>query len=192
MFKGGCPIEKEEQDYISQIISQTQAEMMKQLKKHKLIKPIENSPYQRTEKLLYNYNQFKKAIQNKQELIAEIESEGLARRSKDLVIMSGNHNMDTSTDAERAEAKIEVIKASINKIKGFIKLIDNALGKIRTDNYFDIIRMKYFEGFTHEDISYELGCDVSTVNRNKTRLINILKIYLFLDDSIVEFFDYWG
>lgn len=163
--------------------------LMAELKQHRLIKPNKDNAFQKTEKLLYNYIQFKKVIEKKQEQIKTIEAEGLAKRSKSLVKLNKNKSYDTSTDDEKAEAKIKEIQASIEKLEGYIRYIDDALDKISNDPYFDLIRLKYFEGLTHEDISYELDCDPTTVARNKNRLINILKIYLFPDDSILEFFD---
>jgi len=161
---------------------------MKELKQHRLLKSNKDSAFQKTEKLLYNYKQFKQVIEKKQEQIKTIENEGWAKRSKSIVILSTSNSYETSTDGEKAEARIEEIQASIEKIESYIQFIDNSLDRISTDQYFDIIRLKYFEGLTNEDISFELDCDPSTVTRHKNRLINIIKIYLFPDDSIVELF----
>jgi len=48
--------------------------------------------------------------------------------------------------------------------------------------------MKYFESKTREEIAEELEVDVSTITRNKNRLINTLKITLFSDEVIYELF----
>lgn len=101
--------------------------------------------------------------------------------------ISNNRTINNLTDAELAEKKIEEIEASIDKMIEYLDLIDEALEKISNDDYFDIIRMKYFEGKTHEEIAEYLNVDVSTVSRNKKRLINKLAIYLFPDDSMIEF-----
>lgn len=154
-----------------------------------MIKPNKDSAFQKTEKLLYNYNQFKKIIADKQEQIDIIAAIGLSKRSKSIVKLPMNQSHENKTDAERAEERIEEIKASMVKVQGYIQLIDDALDKISNDPYFDLIRLKYFEGLTREEISCELDCDTSTVTRNKNRLVNTLKIYLFPDDAIMELFD---
>jgi len=46
--------------------------------------------------------------------------------------------------------------------------------------------LKYFEDKTREEIAEELDCDVSTVSRNKSRLINKLLVRLFSDDALAE------
>lgn len=191
-FRGWCLVEAELQKYIKRIIIETREEtastLIRELERHKLIKPTKDNTFNKAEKLLYNYNNFKQAIDKKLEQIESIQVEGLAKRSKSIVIFSNNNNHQTLTDAERAEAKIEEIQASIEKLEGYIRMIDDALDNISNDKYFDIIKMKYFDGLTHEDISFELDCDISTVARNKNRLIHTVKIYLFPDDSMVEFF----
>lgn len=174
---------------MTELIKQVHAELMQELKRNKMVKPIKDSAFQKTEKLLYNYNQFKKVIEKKQEQIEMIAAIGLSNRSKSIVIVPTTKTFDTRTPGEKAEDRIEEIQASMVQMQWYIQLIDDALDKISADQYFDIIRLKYFEGQTVENISYELECDPSTVTRNKNRLVDILKIHLFPDDSIMELFD---
>ena len=67
-------------------------------------------------------------------------------------------------------------------------MIDKSLEKLHDDEYFKIINLKYFDNKKYEEIAELLEVDVSTVSRNKNRLINMLKIYLFSDDVINELF----
>lgn len=69
-----------------------------------------------------------------------------------------------------------------------VKKIDDALGDIEKDPYCEIIRMIYFEGCTREDCAEYFDTTVTTVSRNKTRLVNKLKVRLFSDDVIYELF----
>lgn len=48
--------------------------------------------------------------------------------------------------------------------------------------------MKYFEGKTREEIAEHFDVDVSTISRNKNRLINLLQIRLFSDEVIYQIF----
>ena len=66
--------------------------------------------------------------------------------------------------------------------------VDEALKKISGDLYFDIIRMFYFEKMTRENIALEFDTSVTTISRNKTRLLNQLALMLFSDDVIYELF----
>lgn len=70
----------------------------------------------------------------------------------------------------------------------FIDVVDRALKQIEDDDYFDIIPMIYFDGWSREEIAEFFGITVTTVSRNKTRLVNKLKTYIFADDVIKELF----
>lgn len=72
-----------------------------------------------------------------------------------------------------------------------IKLVEKmntALDAIKIDPYYDIIPMCYFEDKTREEIAERFDTTVTTISRNKTRLVNCLKNYLFSDDVIYELF----
>ena len=56
------------------------------------------------------------------------------------------------------------------------------------DEYYEIIRLKYFEKKKGEEIAEYFDVETSTISRNKNRLINVLKIYLFSDDVVNELF----
>lgn len=69
-----------------------------------------------------------------------------------------------------------------------VKIMDKALDDIKDDLYYDIIPMIYFENQTRENIAEHFGTTVTTISRNKVRLINKLKVRLFSDDVIFEIF----
>ena len=173
---------------IKQITKEGLADALKEFRNHGLIKPIHNVAFQKTEKVLYGYRNLKNAIAKKTQLIESIKADGLKRSSTSIVSYSAGTAYEVLTDAEKAADKIEAIRASISELNGYIEKVDAALLMISDEPHYDIIRMKYLDGATREDISFELSCDVGTVTRNKNRLINILKIYLFPEDSITELF----
>lgn len=72
--------------------------------------------------------------------------------------------------------------------KKFVDIIDNALKELLDDLYYDIIPMMYFENQTREAIAEYFDTTVTTISRNKTRLINKLKYLIFADDVIYELF----
>lgn len=99
-------------------------------------------------------------------------------------------------DRKSASQKTEELLKNYNAFKGSdqpytIKLVEKinaALEDIKDDPYFDIIPMSYFEDCTREEIAEKFNTTVTTISRNKTRLINVLKSYLFSDDVIYELF----
>lgn len=160
-----------------------------ELKRAGLMKDNKQTPFQKTEQLLYNYNNFKQAIEDKQEQIRSIHESGLPQKSKSISSFTTNDGMiNTDSELEKAEQKIEVIESSIVVTKRFISIIDGALDKIKDDPYYEVIKLKYFEEKSREEIAEIMCVDVSTITRNKNRLINALKINLFSDEVIYELF----
>jgi RNA polymerase sigma factor (sigma-70 family) len=96
--------------------------------------------------------------------------------------------VEVKSESEKAEEKIERIELSIKTTKNFIKIIDDAIDTLKDDPYYELIDMRYFKGRTREEIAEYFDCDVSTVNRNKNRLINLLQIRLFSDEVIQQIF----
>lgn len=71
----------------------------------------------------------------------------------------------------------------------FVKLIDEALKGISHDPYYEIIPMKYFSGFTHEQIAEHFDVQPAAISKQRKRLINQLRGVIFSDDFIKELFD---
>lgn len=69
-----------------------------------------------------------------------------------------------------------------------VNIIEDALKDINADLYFEIIPMIYFEGMTREEVAEQFNTTVTTISRNKNRLVNKLKNRLFSDDVIYELF----
>ena len=66
--------------------------------------------------------------------------------------------------------------------------IEAALHMISEDPYYSVITMYYIEGLTREDIADTLNTSVTTVSRNKTRLLKRLSAVLFSDDYIRQLY----
>jgi len=175
---------KQIENYMNELIYKYTSE----LKKQGLLRNNKRTPFQKTETLLYNYNNFKAAIQDKHDQIEEIKNVGLRKRSKSITSISSNPTYEIKSDIDKAEEKIESIEQSIQVTKNFIRIIDNAIDMLKDDPYFDIIRMKYFEGKTREEMAEYYDVDVSTISRNKNRLVNLLQIRLFSDEVIYQIF----
>lgn len=129
------------EETINATIQATAKAIAAELKKQGLIKK-QSAAYEKTERLLYSYIDYKMAV-----------------KSKDC---------------------IEPVKIS------YVDLIERNLLRVKEDPYFNIIVYRYFEDKTIDDIAGILNLEPSTVNRNKTRLINKLKISFFPDEAIEE------
>ena len=68
----------------------------------------------------------------------------------------------------------------------FVDLIDEALSGISHDPYYEIIPMKYFSGFTHEQIAEHFDVQPAAISKQRKRLINQLRGVIFSDDFITE------
>ena len=174
---------------IDHTVKKAVVETITDLKRQNLITHGKQTPFQKTETLLFNVPNFKAVIKDKEEQIEELRCYGLRKKSSSIPNFSGSTGLvEVKTDAEKAEEKIEAIEFSISTTKGFIRIIDDAIDCLKDDPYYEIIPMRYFDNASMEDIAVHFECDVSTVRRNKNRLINLLQIRLFSDEVIQQIF----
>ena len=173
---------------LNAIIQQTAREVVTELKKNNMLKENKQTPFQKTETLLYNYNNFKQLIEDKYNQIKMIQEDGVPKKSSSITSFSDNGSFEVKCEMEKCEDMIHAITHSIKSTESFIRLIDEALNGVSDDPYFEIIRLKYFEKQTREDIADYFDCDIKTVSRNKNRLINMLQIRLFSDEYIHHIF----
>ena len=174
---------------IDQTAKKTVVETVAELKRQNLIVEGRQTPFQKTETLLFNYNHFKAAIKDKEDQIREIKESGLAKKSACFSTYSGNDGyIEVKSDEEKADEKIERIEFSIRTTRNFIRIIDSALDALKDDSYYELINLRYFKGWSREQIAEYFDCDVKTVTRNKNRLINLLQIKLFSDEVIQQIF----
>lgn len=125
---------------VNEIIEETVNRTITKLKLSGLMKDNRQTAFQKTEQILKNYNELKKAY----------SEDGTAKK--------------------------------------FVDIVDNALNEILDDAYYDIIPMIYFENQTREMVAEYFDTTVTTISRNKRRLINRLKYLIFADDVIYELF----
>lgn len=170
---------------LGQVIDDSINRFFEELIRKKLIKN-ELSSHKKTELLLYNYKNFQEAIALKNEKIAEIKIDGLPEKSKGITSFGGVMGGDFICPVEKEENRIEDLEKSIQLTKKLVEMIEEVLNLIKSDEYFKVIELKYFENKTLEEISYTFNKDISTISRNRMRLINRMKIALFSDDFIKE------
>lgn len=106
--------------------------------------------------------------------------------------MAGLMKDDRKTAYEKTEKLLRNYEAFKTSDQPYtiklVKKINDALDAIADDPYYEIISMCYFENETREIMAEYFDTTVTTISRNKTRLINKLKVQLFSDDVIYELF----
>lgn len=159
--------------------------IFEELSKRNLLRKS-STTYQNTESLLYKYNDLKKSIEDREEEIKEIKTTGLRSKSKSILQMpqGGPHNDELETDI------INGLIVDIKKTQLIINRIDRIINKFKNDKYIEIVKQKYFEGKTQQDIADYFDKDTTTIWRNNKRLINEIKVYLFPNDVVKEL-NYW-
>lgn len=140
------------------------------------------SIYSKTESLLYNLPQLKKAVQERREQISEIERYGLPRASKSFTVFIPNSGyVDTTSEYEKKENKLDQLHGVIIELENRITQIEAAVDTVKDDPYFPIIKMRYFDKKTNAQIAERLKCDEGTVKRHKNKMLESIRFALFRD-----------
>lgn len=71
------------------------------------------------------------------------------------------------------------MEATIAADEEEISTIERAISQIECDKFTLALTGKYFCGMTDEEIGAEIGCDATTVWRNRKRLMQIVMTYLY-------------
>lgn len=106
--------------------------------------------------------------------------------------MAGLMRDDRKTAYQKTEELLRNYNAFVESDQPYtqklVRKIDAALESIKDDIYYDVIPMTYFEGSTREAVAEYFDTTVTTISRNKNRLVNKLKVRLCSDDVIYELF----
>jgi hypothetical protein len=141
------------------------------------------SPFQKTEKLLFELKYLKGAIDVKYKHIAGLKNDPVLLSKKEIGV-----NVQSSkkylSEVEKIENKIDKLEKEIERLQIVVEMTEKALDTIREDKYFKIIEMKYFEELTFEYISEVLEIGERTAKRHKNRLITKLRTIIFSDDAV--------
>lgn len=150
----------------------------------------EKTAYQKTEQLLFAYNGFKRIVEERKQEIADLRKYGVPQKSAGAVggtrVQSSRSNVGIVLPEDAVEDAVRSVEASVQGTVQAIALIDKCMYSLRTDPYYDVLPMRYFEGRTLEDIGVYFGCDHTTVSRNKNRLVKELAMRLFPDEVVKE------
>ncbi|MSA02928.1 hypothetical protein GKG47_14165 [Lactonifactor sp. BIOML-A3] len=157
------------------------------LRRTGLMKDDTRTPFQKTEWVLYKYNEFLKVIASREKDIIDTEIYGVKQKSKSITSF-GRANGYIKDDDEKKEEKIKELSQENETTKKFINTVDTAIDTIRDDPWIEIISLKYFMGYSNVKCAELLECDEKTIRRHRNRLINTLSIQLFSDEVITSLF----
>ena len=165
----------------------TETEVVKivinELQERNLIKKVKDS-YKNTEYLLNNFDLLNKSISDMKLQIEDLKTYGIRKSGKAAVVVS--ENMVKVDEDTIIEQRISELKQAIHRTKSVINSINHILQDLKSDKYYQIIDLKYFKKLSHEEIAEMLECDVSTVSRNRNRLINLIKVRIFPNSFVDE------
>lgn len=143
-----------------------------------ILKSEYNDYYKQTEQRLFSYNDLMAKKNNDNLDLIDLQKEGVTSKSKDILYRSVQGGIRLSPE-ELWQIKIENLNKQIADSTREISRLDDAIDAISDDYYSAIIKMRYLEGKNDEYIAEVLNCDVSTVRRNRKRIIKRIMIRLY-------------
>lgn len=134
--------------------------------------------YRRTEQRLFAYKDLKAKINNDILDLRDLKKEGITARSKDILYRGVKGGIRLSPE-ELQQIKMDCVKVQIQESARELSRLDDALDAVGGDYYTAAVKMRYFDRETDEYIAEKLSCDVSTVRRNRKRIVNRMAVRLY-------------
>ena len=82
--------------------------------------------------------------------------------------------------------KFITVDGSRKKTTRTILEIERSLAKIKSDPFYSVIELYYFQRMSMEDIAGTLEVNTATVSRNKRRLLREIAPFIFSDEYIED------
>ena len=133
--------------------------------------------FKATEKRLYAYPVLQAKVKDDEGMLEEVRQYGIHQKSHSITRFIRN-GIRLEPD-EIKEAVIIDLKAAIAADRYEIGRIDKALEQIADDEYQDLIRYKYFEQKSEDEIADLMHCAPRTVRAHKSRLVGRLSVFLY-------------
>jgi hypothetical protein len=142
----------------------------------------ERNYFRDTEKLLYSYPALKLKVAQDEEDLASGEAFIKTEKSSDIICFSPGA---TRLPDDQIQQELERSRrASMERTRRQVRRIERALESIKDDQYYEIIPMKYWDNLSTEEMAVKFECEVRTVQRNKNRMVNKIKLILFGSDAL--------
>ena len=119
--------------------------------------------------------------------VAELKRNGLIRENKLNSFQKTEKALDIYHKLKHISEtyKFDDMQVTVD----FIRMIDDALESISDDPYFQIIELKYFNGWTHEQIAEYFDVQPAAISKQRTKLINRIRAGIFSEDFISELYN---
>lgn len=130
-----------------------------------------------TERRLFAYNDLSAKLEIDLAQLQELKKEGVILADEDSGILFENESIFSPKIIW--EKKTEGLKNQIAEGMRELSRLDDAINAVSGDFYGDIIKLKYIEGKSDEYIAEALNCDVSTVRRNRKRILKRMAVRLY-------------
>ncbi len=136
-----------------------------------------NDIYKATEKRLYALPYLKQRILDEKELYEEFLRYGPRQRDKSITrfVKSGSR-LDPQEIYDAVKLDMEATLAS-DEYEA--ELVEKAYTSIEGDQYAYCVQGRYFEDLDDESIAEAIGCDTTTVWRNRRRLVQRIAVMLY-------------
>ena len=113
-------------------------------------------------------------------LADQLKKAGMIKRRQMTAIQKTEELLRLYPALKRSPAKPDTITAEV------LENVESALHDLEKDPYFDVITRFYFDGQSREFIAQARAASVTTITRNKARLLKELAPRLFADDVIKD------
>ena len=133
--------------------------------------------FKATEKRLYAYPVLISKTNDDVKMLEEVKQYGVHQKSHSITrFMRSGTRLDTD---DIKQAVIIDLEAAIAADQHEINRIEKALAQIEDDEYQALIRYKYFEQKSEEEIAELMHCAPRTVRAHKARLVGRLSVFLY-------------
>jgi RNA polymerase sigma factor (sigma-70 family) len=148
----------------------------------------EKTAYQKTEQLLFAYNGFKRIVAERQQEIDDIRKYGVPEKASTVGerVQTSRTVQGIVLPEESVENAVRSVQESLWRVQSIVDLIDQSMATLKSDPYYKTLELRYFKGWTQEDIALELHTTQKTISVNKTRLVKELSMHLFPEQAIDE------
>jgi len=133
--------------------------------------------YKETEKRLNAHRILIQKVENDKGRLSELETHGVSSNSRSITRFS--RTTTRLTPEEIVDALIKDLTATIAADQYEVDAIADVLETIKHDPYYEVIKGRFGDGRTDEQLAEDLCCDPSTVRRNRGRLIRSLAVGLY-------------
>ena len=133
--------------------------------------------YTATERRLYAVPVLRKKLQDDMARLAEIKQYGPQQKSSSITRFIKNGIRLTPEEIQ--EVLIMDMEAGIAADQYELDNIEKALAGIADDEYYLTVSGRYLQGLSNEQIAERIPCEISTVWRNRKRLVQQLAVLLY-------------